>query len=250
MKIGIYGDSYGCYLTKWDEGLTLNEHLGLSWVEILESRGHEITNFSVVGSAFMYSYEKFVENYKNFDLNIFIATSWTRVYIKSLGKIKLFGYRSPVEETEKLKNLPPYEGKEKHLKILGILKEYFDHCMDWDLLKITQHGLVNNLWYLAPNTLVIPVDDESIPEKPKASLNDVQWGELSLISKKEFDNLKWNLGYHCYRKCHFSPENNAVVADMVLDAIANSKRVLDIDLSLIKKPSKAFSAYAKPRNQN
>ena len=83
MKIGIYGDSFACINTKWGDSKVDNPTLGISWVEILENAGHHINNFAKSGTAVMFSYENFLREHKNNDLNIFIVTSPTRLYVNA-----------------------------------------------------------------------------------------------------------------------------------------------------------------------
>lgn len=242
MNIAIYGDSYGCWLSKWDTGKKFNDHLGLSWVEILEHQGYNVTNFCESGSAFLFSYEKFLEQHKNFDLNIFIVTQWTRLYVKALDGIKIFGHASPDVESKKIKKMPFYPRKELHLRILSSVKSYMQDWIDWDQITYIQHGLVNNLWNLAPNTLVIPGFDDSL-EQRQTGLWTASKHELVLCDQDKFN--KFNLmKLNCHRKCHFSEENNQVIADLVTNSIKNSDKILNIDLSKFKKPGKEFSFYA------
>ena len=108
MKIAVYGDSFACINTKWDEIKLDRPQYGISWVEILENAGHQINNFAESGTAFMFSYENFVREHKNHDLNIFVLTYPSRVYVKELNGIRIFGYGWVDSEYDRVKKLPFY----------------------------------------------------------------------------------------------------------------------------------------------
>jgi len=241
MKIGIYGDSYSCYHTKWDMGKKFNKHLGPSWVKIIESTGNEVTNYAEFGSAFLFSYEKFLQNHHKHDLNIFVVSCPTRIYIKALDGIKLFGGTSVDMEYDKVKKLPFYERKNIHLDILTSLKVYVRLYRDMDMDRNIQHALVNNLWNLHYNTIVIPGFDDSISQT-NICLNDASRFEMKLIDEEKYN--KKDIRYlNCLRKCHFSEENNEVLANLIFDAISKSKKIVEFPLDLIKKPSKSENFY-------
>ena len=69
MKIAIFGDSYAA-----STGPT-------SWGSLLSTMNNcEVENFAGRGSSLFYSYLKFKENYKNFDVTIFLVTNPGRLY--------------------------------------------------------------------------------------------------------------------------------------------------------------------------
>lgn len=69
MKIAIFGDSYAA-----STGPT-------SWGSLLSTMNNcEVKNFAVRGTSLFYSYLKFIENYKNFDIVIFLVTAPGRLY--------------------------------------------------------------------------------------------------------------------------------------------------------------------------
>ena len=206
MKIGIYGDSFACINTKWGDSKVDNPTLGISWVEILENAGHHINNFAKSGTAFMFSYENFLREHKNNDLNIFIVTSPTRLYVNALDGMPIFGYDWVENEYAKVKKLPFYLKQQNHLDILKSVKVYLELWADWEMVTHTQHVLVNNLWNLAPNTIVIPAFVDSI-EHTTMNLFDAAKYELRLVN--EIEHKKFNFMYlDCQRKCHFSIMKN------------------------------------------
>jgi len=238
MKIGIYGDSFACINTKYESKIATDGD-EKSWVEMLEEE-HEITNFAVMGTAFMFSYEIFLKEHKNFDLNIFVVSDHTRTYIKELDGIKIMGAYDQ-KLFDQAKKLPFYPKQQIHLDILKSVKPYIELWADWEMIRHVQHVLVKNLWNLSPNTLVIPGFHDSI-EGSTVGLNNLAMHELKLMTKKEVDTR-----FYCLRKCHFSKENNNVLAKLVKDAIEKKKKILQLSLDDVVTPSNPnLGFYIKP----
>ena len=78
MKIGIYGDSWGCF--NFDEV----DNIDSAWPELLKRQGYLVDNYCVVGETFFNVYQKFKENYLNYDVNIFLIPRLGRLYIKDI----------------------------------------------------------------------------------------------------------------------------------------------------------------------
>lgn len=235
MKLGIYGDSFVCINTKWGDDKVDCPHLGISWVEILERDGYEITNFAQSGSAFMFSYENFLKEYKNYDLNIFVLTAPQRTYVKALDGMKLFGHAWAESEYKRVKQLPPYARKDIHLEILKSVKTYLELWVDQEMVTHTQHVLVNNLWNLAPNTIVIPAFSDSMAQTDINLFYAAKY-ELKLVDEREYK--KFDFGYlDCKRKCHLSNENNIVLGNKVLDAIVNKQKIVTLHIDELVKPA-------------
>lgn len=235
MKIGIYGDSFACINTKWGDDRTDKPHLGLSWVEVLENAGHEIINFAQSGSAFMFSYENFLKEHKNHDLNIFVVTNPQRTYVKALDGIKLFGDTWAQSEYNRVKKLPPYPRQDIHLEILKSVKTYLELWVDQEMVTHTQHVLVNNLWNLSPNTMVIPAFSDSTTQTHINLFYAAKY-ELKLVDETE--HKKFDFGYlDCKRKCHVSNENNIVLGNKVLNAIENNEKIVTLHIDELKKPA-------------
>jgi hypothetical protein len=234
MKLGIYGDSFSCINTRWGDGKVDKPHLGLSWVEVLENAGHTINNYAESGSAFMFSYEKFLMEHKNNDLNIFIVTSPHRIYVKALDGMKMFGYTWVDEQYDRVKKLPFYPKQQIHLDILKSARVYLELWANWEMINHTQHVLVNNLWNLSPNTVVIPAFSNSM-EQTTINLNYAATYELSLVN--EIEHKKFDFGFlDCKRKCHLSNENNIVLGNKILKAIENNEKIVTLHIDELVKP--------------
>jgi hypothetical protein len=213
-------------------------------VELLEDEsGHRITNFSRAGTAFLYSYEKFLENNQNFDFNIVVVTSPSRTYVKALDGMLVFGEEYLDEMVNKLKREPWYLSRDRHLRIIESVRVYLKDWVDWDMRVHTQHLLVNNLWRINPNTLVIPAFEDSI-EQTKKNLNDMAFKELHLIDPKNCEVLPlgktWDAGRKtviCRRKCHFSKENFRMLYQLIDTAIKNKQKIVEPEIDLLIKPA-------------
>lgn len=242
MKIGVYGDSFAGMNTRFFEGSHSPDDVGPAWVELLEDEGkHKVCNFSKSGTAFQYSYEKFLEHYKSFDLNIVVVTSPNRTYIKALDDILVFGEDWIDFQINRINNSPWYIKKDKHLKILESVRVYLSDWVDWEMRKHIQHLQVNNLWKLAPNTIVIPAFYDSI-EQTQKNLNDLSLAELMLIDPDQYNKnplgkaLNRNQTVICRRKCHFSTENNRMLYELIDAAIKTGQKIIEPDISLLSEP--------------
>lgn len=248
MKIAVYGDSFACINTKWDPSTieidTRSPYYGISWVEILENAGHQINNFAGSGTAFMFSYENFLREHKNHDLNIFVLTYPGRVYVKELNGILVFGYGWADSEYDRVKKLPFYPKQQIHLDILKSVRVYLELWADWDMITHTQHVLVNNLWNLAPNTIIIPAFSNSM-EQTSINLFHAAKHELKLVDEIEHKNFDFDY-LDCRRKCHFSNENNIVLGNKILKAIDNNEKIVTLHIDELVKPAKNnFYFYVK-----
>lgn len=244
MKIAIYGDSYGCINTKWDGGVV---GPGLSWVDRLEY-SHDIVNFSKSGTAFMYSYEKFLEENQKFDLNIFAVTSPHRVYIKALdGQSLIFGPDFIDLQIKRIKGLPLYPKQHDHIEILKSAKVHVDLWADWKMITHIQSILVKNISVMRPNTLLLPGFLDSF-ENAKFGLYPLMLHELMLVDAKKSKTIDWS-DLQCHRKCHFSSENNLVLFNKIDAAIKLGKTSIEIDESDIVKPIGSFDSFVTLHNR-
>jgi hypothetical protein len=242
MKIAIYGDSFGCINTKWDHSMA-NLGPGPSWIEMLEET-NEITNYSISGTAFMFSYERFLKHHKEHDLNIFIVTNPQRIYIKALDGVKMFGSEWAELEHNRIKKMPWYGRRDVHLEILKSVKTYLELWADFEMIEHTQHILVSNMWNIAPNTLIVPGFSNSI-EQASCGLHDLAMHELKLADEEGFYKFDFNY-MQCKRQCHFSKENNQVVYEIIKQSIENKEKFVGFDVSrMLVPPNKDIFYYIK-----
>lgn len=242
MNIAVYGDSFAGINTRFFEHSDAPEDVGPAWVELLEDESnHKVTNFMKSGTAFQYSYEKFLHNYQLFDLNIVVVSSPDRTHIKALDGILVFGEHWVDYEVNRINKSSWYPSKDRHLRILESVRVYLTDWVDWEMREHIQHLMVNNLWRLAPNTIVIPGFSNSIEQTTK-NLNDLAFAELKLIDPEEYKINPLGKTYKnktvvCRRKCHFSTENNRMLYNLIDTAIKTGKQIVEPDMSLLVKPS-------------
>lgn len=246
MKIAIYGDSFACINTIWElkDGYNVDEGKlrGPSWVDIL-AENHIVTNFAKSGTAFQFSYELFLNNFKDFDLNIVHVTSPLRIHVKRMFPILFFGYVWTDEMKDMIKKRPYYEEQETEIKIMESIKVYQQEWADWDMLRHLQHLMVDNLWALKKNTIVLPGFEDSIRQTTK-NFNYLAQQEMRLVSENRFDKFNW-WKLNCKRQCHFSKENNVIIAEKIINAIDNNipNTYIGMDLHELKKPNLDFDFY-------
>jgi hypothetical protein len=83
-RIAVYGDSFGTYSLGADIH-SQQKGMQYHWSTLIKNKyGCELDNFALSGSSVYYSYKKFIETYKFYDLIIFLITEPSR-YIKPLN---------------------------------------------------------------------------------------------------------------------------------------------------------------------
>jgi hypothetical protein len=147
-------------------------------------------------------------------------------------------------EYERVNQLPFYPRKDIHLEILRSVKTYLEQWVDYEMVIHMQQVLVNNLWNLAPETIVIPAFSDSMAQTD-INLFYVSKHELKLVDEQEYK--KFDFGYlDCRRKCHLSNENNVVLGNKVLDAIVNKQKIVTLHTDESVKPANNdFYFYVK-----
>lgn len=208
MKIAIYGDSFA--------DPTWNSNSYNSWPELL-SKEHTVTNFAKEGSSLWWSYKKFKDNHTNFDLNIFVATTHSRIYLERL---------------------------DKHLNInqnswavsggVNLGKIYYEEFYSPDR-EFTFHQFLINDIASASNTIYIPAFEECVLDSTLslnhlASLEYKHYGIIEYLGKED-------------RKCHLTKENNLVVYKKVLDTISNPLVKFSLTHDDFVQPVDAFNFY-------
>jgi hypothetical protein len=232
MKIGIFGDSYANYNLDY-------YWLDLAWPQKL-AQIHEVTNFGQVGSAFQRSYELFLKEKDKFDLSIVVVAEPTRVYIKALEEIPNRPVGDFFASINHINAFRKITTDEKVLKILDSVEVWYrdwrDHRFEFHIHNLMVDNLLKH-----DNLLLIPGAPDSINgyQGLYKNLRDIQFWELQQIDSN-FNYLEMV----CKRKCHFSDENNQVLFNLVLEAINGNKKILDLDITRFKKPSREISYYA------
>jgi hypothetical protein len=233
MKIGVYGDSY----TVLNTGPGSNDSVGLSWVEHL-SQIHEVKNFGQSGTAFSWSYQLFLENQKQFDLNIVVVSDPARLYIKSLDSHPKKPPGHLFTQKEFIQEFKRRVGRDDEtFNILDSINVWVEKCRDRQFENHLHRLMVNNVLSFN-NVLIIPGFVDSVVDY-SGNLTDLQTWELLQVapSFNNFDNMK------DLRKCHLTEKNNQILFDLVVDAINQKEKILKIDLGFFEKPDKTLDYY-------
>lgn len=197
MKIAIFGDSWGdtrpSYILHKDED---------PWTIILNKK-YDITNFCEAGSSVYFSAKIFLENYKNFDKIIFLASDRTRRYLPDYSSIIMDSgpvVRHIKENTaESLKHA--ISDTPRNREILSAIKLYYSYLIN-DEQDIYYHNLtLNDIQSKLPFDKVLILED------------------LREISFKEHRYYQ-NLGYDASHKnecknCHMTQTNNQRMAELI-----------------------------------
>jgi hypothetical protein len=182
MKIAIYGDSFADeHSPKYPE---LNQDK--SWARYLRDKNFDVTNFSALGSSVYWSYKKYQENHKNFDKNIFIATSPDRLYIPWNHQRQHWNAYTVTHKIhgQNIKNILGFN------EVLGYYRTIYNH----EEHKLYKELMIKDIMS-CENSLVIDNTDILL----KISTREIEY----------YKSLNLNLPWHNdNRFCHMSQEGN------------------------------------------
>lgn len=236
MKIGIFGDSYA----RTFDNLNHTEKLGPAWWEILSEK-YQVENHGLAGSAAYYSVEQFDEQHQNYDRVIFIMTFPGRVYLGKENRIVTTGYPSVINA-----NFNNYDSALRNLKLLREFKNYdktdekrIQAVMDYFLyvcnLKEEQFKIdcySDHVRKVRPDSLLLTSD-----QLCKASILEQDWWGLNSTDISKLLEI---------RKCHFTNENNVVLARMYDTWIQTGEFNFSVDQFV--KPADPWQKYFKSYN--
>lgn len=239
MKLGIYADGFGCSLTKWSfkDYATLKSHLGLSWVEILE-KNYDIVNYSKQAVSFLELYDTYRKTKHKQDINILIAPTVIRVFVKELPHIFFLNAEFVMSEIQRIERGEDYYEKNEELSILRSVYVYMTQWRDIGLETEIQHIIISECLDVDKNLFVVKGADNSTPF-PGVSLESLSIGELKLIDASfTLEKLKLD-----QRKCFLSEENNLSLAELLLESINKQNNRVIITEHAMRTPSKSLDHY-------
>ena len=221
MKIAIFGDSWA------SEGLD-EPHRYLGWPEILSKQpGYEVANFAVPGSSLYYSYKEFLENHKNYDVNIFLITSYGRMYIKHIPEVN----QRQRKVAKHIPNLINIEIRKKQLaattnqilKIYDAMEKYYECIQDDEYDELVDKALVHHAKSISNNTIFIPCfhgyDNFSLIDvfemENKSMGADEKYFSKGIHVNTELDGKLLT----DVRVCHLTKRNNEIFAEKLINAI-------------------------------
>lgn len=223
MKIAIFGDSYGVSQHMWNNTL--------SWIDII-SQNFLIDNFSESSSSLYYSYQKFLESYKNYDKIIFLVTNPGRIFLekcnirKHISHYDLAKYYRDLAET--------YEDK----LILEAAKDYYLHIVNENYDQCMHNLMVDRIKNLHPNVLLIPCFQNSLP----GVYNNFLFN--ACVLDWDFYKLKDANKYNDIRHSHMNEINNQLLAKEVDQWLAFGEFNLD-SVTWKPDPNRKLDFYFK-----
>ena len=223
MKIAIYGDS-------WASEHLNNPHEYLGWPEILAKQpGYEVTNFAVPGSSLYFSYKKFLDNHKNYEVNIFLITVSGRLYVKSIPE------HNDHKTSKHIPNLLNVINRKKQyissdsvirnriIKIYDALENYYEYLQDDEYDVLVDTALVHHAKSISTNTIFIPgfpgYDDFALIHVYKME-NESMGADEKYFSKGIHVNTELDGKLLTdSRVCHLTKRNNEIFAEKLINAI-------------------------------
>jgi len=249
MKIAIYGDSFANHCLENLPG-DLRDR-SLAWTEWL-AQSYQVTNFAVAGSSLFYSYNLFLENNKNFDYNIFLATETNRITLpeESIINSPTLGRHINLALIDALMR---FNDTDKTL--VSAINLYYGLIHNQQAVDTFHNLMIENIVRINQKTLVIPSFQNSLPDNTINNLLNISGEELvkndMWIILQENNYFCWNpikdetgiWTFADYRKCHLNEKNNKILADIIDKAIKNNQQAIDLSLSQFTKSDKDLEHY-------
>ena len=250
MKIAIYGDSFASF------EINTQSIEGFSWVDIVKQHYETVENFAVPGSSFYYSFVKFKEHHKSFDINIFLITQPDRLYSNVLEQ-----HLGPGAYTTISSVLMAQQRNEKtHPKNYELIKDitssvlnYYAYWKDYEVEKEFHLALLEKAKRMSTNTIFINCFNNSSDDIKD---NEINLMDVSVMEKsstgfiEKYSNRGIKYGYikddkffTDYRKCHLSEENNIILGNKIVEAIKENRFEIPLVMSDFVKPSKDIDHY-------
>lgn len=235
MKIAVYGDSFGEYS---------KESKTTSWPYLVAQKLNATVfeNFCAGGTSTFYSYKKFIANYKNFDLNIFLVTDPFR-YTSTLNVNGTHSFVSSLSCLDNLSNVNEWSKFDKQLA--EFLRGWFI-SLDTEFMETAQELLIKEIESLSSNVLILPCFQSSFNQNRRIEKNIetfsllkitvMQGFMLGMNKGQKFDGRPFRENPN-FISCHMTPETNAVLSDIIVDHLLNKK-----PLFVPEKISHNFSA--------
>ena len=202
MKIAVYGDSYA-KMSREEDGRK-------SWVDYL-SEEFDVTNYGETGSNLAFSYQHFLENHKKYEVNIFLGTSYGRLYVPELQAVTkgIAGFPT-VEHNLKYCNNP------NDRKILQAAYDYYVYLENENHQRVMHVAMVKDI-LRHTNTIVIPCFDAH-------SLVPIWEGPaLAAISQLDSDYHDITSFIIDKRPCHLNDLNNKIFAGKIKEYMLSNR---------------------------
>lgn len=221
MRVAIYGDSFAA---------SVEDRIETGWAYLLGKKfGEPSVNFAKIASNTYYSYKLFIQNYKNFDYNIFLFTvpyRYTKIlHLDSLKKYEYFSHLSMVEWY-----LKHYEQKlsSEDKNLLENLRGWFI-VSDDEFMEEAQLLMLKEIINKDKNVLLYPSFPHSVTTRINMEIErDFSASVMHWANKVE----EWfNIALRDYNEnheiitCHMTPEINSAFADAIYNYITTGKKI-------------------------
>lgn len=221
IRMAIYGDSFGDGGEYKTAGVV---NIGNWWPNVLANRLqiNSIDNYCAGGTPFVFAYNSFINNYKNYEINIVLVTEPGRytdmIHLPSVSPNPAY-YGSSMTQINSL--IERYKFSAREQRTLDELKSW--HVMkDLDFLGVVQNLMVEDILRRSPKTIIIPCFKTSAPFI-NVGLQDLQAYQLQSLGIKDDQQMAKYVEKPEVIGCHFTPEMNRVVADMVFNRIVTGE---------------------------
>lgn len=210
LKVGIFGDSFAFpyNIVRGADRHPGIQHVGHAWSALLADR-YNVENFSWPGSDVYFSYINFKENYKKFDINIFVKTADNRLSVKYNNEYVHLYRLDWAQNSLKIEN----DFDKRQIYRSGI--DYFTFIQNDE--RDSHLGRLMSQEVCALDPQCIFIDTRSEHGLKNVFLNENRaWGLSTDSYITKFDKTI-DLRY-----CHMTKENNEIVYNKVVDCIENN----------------------------
>lgn len=236
LRMAIYGDSFGdAGFVKLEPGVRNIERW---WTTIVAKKmqARTVDNYSAARSPFIFSYENFLNNYKKYDINIVLVTQPGR-------------YTKPIRfstDPPRIKNNPQFRGP--NINTLEWFKQdktlskeditLIDNIINWHMtsdpnfMKTAHNLMIKDILQLAPNTILVPCFADSMDAFLDSTNCVTGYSSNCLAELVVYQNRLLGIDQDqiaMYNErndviaCHFTPEMNIAVADLIYERITTGK---------------------------
>jgi hypothetical protein len=221
MKIAVYGDSFACSDPRTKS---------FQWFMLLgEKIKADVVSFGLGATSLYYSYKKFQENHKNFDLNIVCVSHYQR-YPTGIQVGASIEYPNSLVAVENILSRKNTSLSLEQIDFLNHLKGWYLVSDDEYMIDV-QESFLQSMECMNENLVLLPSFDRngSFTEERKKKRNIGERG--SMIDFSHAQNKFWkdpnldDLWQENFLRtaCHYTPETNKLVAESVYNYIFNKQ---------------------------
>lgn len=213
MKIGIFGDSYGC--DSLNEGNTT-----LSWPKILAQK-YNLDNHCHGPSNFFFSIENFKKLHSQYDRVVFLVTKAGRLYLPPFKK--MWRHVPHRDRARAMLDHSIKTGDTFNILIYESVVGYYNYVANHSYDSYVHHLMVQDVVNIRPDAILIPCYIDSTPGCDRNCLFSITYKE----------DLYWNalgeIKYIDRRHCHMTAENNRIFANKVDGYLKGEPVSINID---------------------